>query len=270
VGNNPCFFYLKRGEMMGNTIKDSLYFSLNNVSCRNFGLMQVNLSGGLFEEQLHANRNIIETKVANNDTPLFHGVEESPLEFDMMIAFEDEFTDNDINDVVLWLFQENYKELIFDNKPDKVFMAMVIGDSNLIHNGLKNGYITLRIRCKSSNINSPVITTDTYHVVGTQQIVINNSGHKDIYPEISITNATGEVKIVNETISTDIFKLTDMIVTDDIYINCQKEIVETGVTGYYIYDRVFGNYPRLIKGINTLKITGNCDIQLRYRLKYKF
>lgn len=257
------------------TIKDSLYFNYDGKSCRDFGLIHVNLDNGMFDEAFVAERTINETDVRGGD-PLFHGIKESPLEFEMTIAFENEFTDSDIDDVILWLFQDGYKPLFFEDKPNKIYYATPVGDSRIAHTGLKRGYFTITMRCKSSKILSPLITTPLYDLsTNTEKYRINieNSGHLEVYPEISIEKVgAGNIIITHVTNNGKIVEIRDLTDEEDIYINCEKEIIETDIIGVYRYDKVVGELTDLVllRGNNEFDIEGTCKITFRYRFKYKF
>jgi phage-related protein len=253
------------------TIKDKLNFSYDGIWSNSFGLIHVSLDSSMFEETFVASREIVETKVRGNSKPLYHGLEESPLQFDMVIAFENEYTDDDIDNVVGWLFKNHYRPLYFEGKEDRVYMAMPVGDANIVHTGLKQGYFTITMRCDSSKIYSPTILSDLVTVVGTSTVSIENYGHYEIYPEISIRkNGAGTVTIESLDDDGDIFEVRDLTNQEDIYINCEKEIIETDLIGFYRYDKLVGEFPRLGFGVNRFKVTGDCTIQFRYTKKYKF
>ena len=141
------------------TIKDKIHFNLGGVSSKDFGLLHIVTDNGMFDEALGASREIIETKIRGNNKPLLHSVEESPLEFEMTIGFEDGYTESSISEMVQWLFVNHYRPLYFEDAEDKIFMAMIIGSPRIIHNGLNQGYFTVTVRCDSSNIYSPEIIT---------------------------------------------------------------------------------------------------------------
>lgn len=256
------------------TIKDSLYFNYDGISCRDFGLININLDNGMFEETLVASRSINETKTRGNDTPLFHSVEEDPLEFSLSIAFTRKFTDEDIDDIIIWLFQDIYRPLYFEDKPNKVFYCMPIGDSAIIHNGLKEGYVTINFRCRSSKIESPVQTTPTHNFSSNTEsggkVTIVNEGHVDIFPEISIEKiGNGHVTIEKDG---EIFEIRDLTNLEKIYVNTEKEIIETDIVGVYRYENVIGDFHDMILsvGSNEFTIKGDCKIAFRYKYKYRF
>jgi predicted phage tail component-like protein len=256
------------------TIKDSLYFTYDGVSCKTFNLINVNLSNGMFEEKLVADRAINELKVRGNEKPLFHGVEEEPLEFEMTIAFEKPFTNDDIDDIILWLFQDNYKPLFFEDKPDRVYYCMPIGEATLAHTGLREGYFTITMRCNSSRIYSPLQTTPTYDLsnnTGTYNVNLVNAGHLEIYPEISIEKVgDGHIAFTRE--DGEIFEIRNLTNGEKIYINCEKEIIETDIVGVYRYENVVGDYYDMGLKVGTTRfgIQGKCKIAFRYTYKYKF
>lgn len=257
------------------TIKDRLYFTYDGISCKDFNLVNVNLSNGMLEEQLVANREINELRVRGSEKPLFHGVEEEPLEFEMNIAFEGKFTDEDVDDVILWLFKDNYKQLFFDDKPDRVYNCMPVGDSTLAHTGLKEGYITITMRCNSSRIYSPIQTTPTYDLsanAGVYRVSIENTGHLEIYPEISIEKIGAGHITFTRVYDGEIFEIRDLTDLEQIYINSEKEIIETDIIGIYRYDNVVGDYQDMALRIGTTEfdIEGTCKVAFRYTYKYKF
>lgn len=255
------------------TIKDSLYFNYDGKSCREFGLINVNLDNGMFEEVLVANRTINETAVRGSDTPLFHSVSEEPLSFQLALAFEGKFTDKDVDDVIVWLFQDRYRPLYFEDKPDRVYHCMPVGDSMIAHNGLKEGYLVIEMRCKSSKIESPIYVTPTYDLstnTGDFNIKIVNDGHVEVYPEISIEKIEdGHVTIIKDG---EIFEIRDLTNREQIYINTEKEIIETDIVGEYRYENVVGDYFDMILslGENNFTVKGKCKIAFRYKLKYRF
>src|SRR5205085_6728133 len=218
------------------TIKDSLYFNYNGISCRTYNLMNVNVeSGGMLQEKFNATRSINETKVKGSDTPIFDSVEEDPLEFTINIAFTvDQWDDSDIDNIIVWLFQDYYKPLYFEDKPDKIYYCMPNGEASIFHNGLKQGYISLTMRCKSSRILSPQQLTQTYDLstnTDIYNVTLENNGHVDIYPEISFTKVgNGNITFTKGEQILEIDNLTD---GEKIYIDCGRQIIETDAVGIY-------------------------------------
>ena len=250
------------------TIQDKLRFNFDGKWSDEYNLINVVLSNGMFEETFVAEREIVETSIVGSQSPIFHRIEDNPMQFDMIIAFEDGFNEDMINEISDWLFQDYYKELFFEDKTDKIYRCIAIGESSLIHNGLNQGYFTVTMRCDSSRVYSPV-KIESFSVSDTAitTLNINNFGSDTIFPEISILKK-GDGNISMD-INGEIFEVRDLTNLEDIYINCEREIIETDIIGVYRYDNVIGEFPKFIRGSNTIKIQGESDIKIRYREKYK-
>ena len=254
------------------TIKDKLHFNFDGIWSHAYKLIHIVLDSGMYEETFVAERNIVETNINGSDKPLLHRVETSPLEFDMTIAFEEGFSDNTINQIIQWLFQDDYyRPLYFEGKEDRVYYCMPVGEPSIIHNGLSQGYFNITMRCNSSRIYSPVNITQNETITTNKTITIVNDGHYDIFPEISIVkNGAGHIVIESLDDNNDIFEIRDLTNMEDLYLNCEKEIIETDLTGVTRYNKLNGEFPRILIGTNRFKITGACTIQFRYKKNYKF
>lgn len=258
------------------TIKDKLYFNFGGTWSSEFGLMHVVLDSGMYEETFGASRDLNETKVRGNPKPMLHSVEESPLEFDMVLAFEGQYTDQSIDKVVRWLFKDYYRPLYFEGGEGKVYNCILVDDSTIVHNGLKEGYVRIRMRCDSPNTYSPYIITGKLTVTGSATLTVNNDGHFDVYPEISIKKlGAGSITIESLDDFGSIFEVRDLTNQEDLYINCEKEIITTDIIGVYRFDNVIGDYPRIVCSDdsvqeNRFKITGDCEIQFRFKNRYRF
>src|SRR5690606_34547459 len=181
------------------------------------------------------------------------------------------FDDNLIDEVIVWLFKDYYRPLYFENNPNKIYYCMPVGEASIVHNGLKEGFITVSMRCKSSRVMSPVFTTETYDFSsGTGSLSISNEGHFEIYPELSIVKiGDGHVTITK---NGEIFEVRDLTNLEEIYIDSRKELIESDIVGVYRYDNVVGDFHDLAMdlGNNTYNIQGSCKISFRYSFKYRF
>ena len=256
------------------TIKEKLYFTYDGVSSKTFGLMHVELGSGMFEEILVADRNINETRNNKNDTGIFNGLESEPISFTLNLAFERGFTDSVLDNVIEWLFKDYYKPLFFEGKEDRIYLCMAEGSSTITHNGLNEGYITVNMRCQSSNLVSPLKTTNLQTVPSTGSITVTvlNDGHKEIYPEISFTKTGVGELLIRKIDTNEIVRVKNLNNNEQIFIDSFKEIIETNAVGKYRYNDVDGDFRELVmkKGQNQYQITGAGKIQFRYRIKYKF
>lgn len=255
------------------TIKDKLFFNLGGIWSEDFNVMNVVLDSSLYDDLFVAPRAINETSGKGRSKPLFNRIDEEPISFDMTLAFTKSFTDHDLDALIRWLFVDYYRPLYFEGNENRVYMAMFIGEPRISHNGLNEGYISVDVRCDSADIYSQVTLTPTYTVTSAQKTIeIESDGHFDIYPEISIIKkGNGHVTIESLDDDGDIFEIRDLTNEEDIYINCEKEIIETDIIGMYRYDKILGEFPRIIQGqMNRFRITGTCEIQFRYKEKYRF
>ena len=145
------------------------------------------------EEVFFPSREIVEEKIKGNDRPYFMHTETEPLKFSVSFAFEETWNTTKIREVARWLTQHNYYQpLYFTNDlglgAERIFYAMVVDDSTLVHNCLKQGYINLTFRCDSPYAYSPLTTSRTYKwnytplenkqtsfIAGTHQSTTTNS-----------------------------------------------------------------------------------------------
>lgn len=128
---------------------EGIHFYYDNIYSVDMGLLNCKLDGGMFEETFLPSREIVERKVSGNDKPYFQRVDLEPISFDLTFAFEYYYDERKLREVARWLMQSYYKPFYTVSNPNRIFYCMVEGDSNLVHNGLKQGYITLTMRCDS-------------------------------------------------------------------------------------------------------------------------
>lgn len=136
-------------------MRESIYFKFDEKHSKDFGVFIGSTDTGLFSETFLPTRSIIETKTIGREKPYLQRVENEPLSFSLSFVLE-EWDDRDyLRKVARWLFQDSYKPLVFDSNPSRIFYAIVEGDSSLLHNGAKEGYVELKIRCDSPYTYSP-------------------------------------------------------------------------------------------------------------------
>jgi len=126
---------------------EGIHFCYDGIYSVDMGVINCKIGGGMFEETFLPTRNIHEKKIAGRDKPYFQRLELEPLSFDLTFAFEYYYDERKIREVARWLMQPYYKPFFTVDNPNRIFYCMVEGDSRLIHNGLKQGYITLTMRC---------------------------------------------------------------------------------------------------------------------------
>lgn len=250
------------------TIKDKLYFNYNGVSSKDFGLTAVDLGSGLYEEDFIASRTIEETKPSGRATSIFHGISEEDRVFDLTLAFDRGFTEDKLESIMDWIFEDYYKPLYFENNSDRVVFAMMTGDSKIVHNGLQEGYFTVSVKT-----NSPYVYSDIKEKSFSESnpVTILNNGHKETYPIINIEKiGDGDLKI---NVGGYNILVTNLKNGEKIEIDTLRGKIVTDIVGQYRYDNVvIGELEDLLleRGSQTYSVTGGANISLKYREIYKF
>jgi phage-related protein len=143
-------------------MKEGIDFYYDGIRSRDMGIFNVELNSGLFNEPFIAAREIKEIEIRGNDKPYFQGVKRSPLSFKLSFAFDGSYNEARIREVARWLDQDFYKPFYTTDNTERIFYCMLNSSSELLHNGLKQGYITLEMRCDSPFSYSPQFTSRTY------------------------------------------------------------------------------------------------------------
>lgn len=253
-------------------MRESLHFTFNNISSEDMGVVIASPNGGLFQESFLPTRSIIETSVKGKNKRYFKGVETNPLSFSLTI-FIAEWRDRDnLRQIARWLFQGYYKPIWFETSPEHIYYAMFEGDSNLFHNGCKDGYIELNVRCDSSYSYSPIRYDSVSSTDG--QYIFYNEGDLTIKPKARIKKSpsTGDIEIRNLTTNQTI-KFTDIQRDEEIFIDFENEEIVSSLQYLNIYRFENHNNEWLEftvenSGENILEFIGDFDIEFEYELTY--
>lgn len=208
----------------------------NGVSSQDFGIINCNVSSnGLLEEPLIGSRSINETKVRGRDVAFFHSVENEPLSFTLSLAFENEFTSDQIREVMRWLYvTDHYAPLIFSAKPDQLVYARIVDSPTLTHNSNSGGYITANFRTDSpyfhGNVESKYSDLTT-NPSGTS-IEIMNNGDLDIPCNVEIKKKNdGDITITNLSDSGNVVSVTGLKDGQYLLIDSENEDIQSSATG---------------------------------------
>jgi len=253
-------------------LKETTDFYYDGIFSVDMGLLNCQVSTGLYEETFLAEKNINEISIRGNDIPYFQGVTRSPLTLNLQFAFENTWEEDIIRSIARWLNQDYYKPFYTTSNVNRIFYCMYNGSVDLLHNGLKQGYLNIQMRCNSPYSYSPTYTSPVYdystNTVDGTVLQFTNSGDIDIYPEISIIKVgNGDVSIINQTNGNQEFKFTGLLDGEEVYINCEKQIIETTLPNEFRYESFNDTYLQLKYGTNNLLIKGNCKIQMRYQFR---
>lgn len=267
------------------SISESLYFMYDNINFyEQFGIMNIHVDSGMYQETFLSNREILEQTTRRNPIPYFIQIKKLPREIQISFAFEEVFDEDKLRSVVKELSKDYYCPLIFSENPDKIFYALCIDDSQLIHNGLKYGYVTLNFRCNSPFAYSPMYLDDeidlsTNPSSGTS-LIFTNKGDLPCQPQISLIKVgDGDISIINNSDSGKEFKLSTILDSngdtlfeslkdgEDLYIHNDQEEITSSLPNTYRINNLTGDFISLPRGINNLIIKGTCKIQFRYQFK---
>lgn len=251
---------------------ESLHFSYDGISSHDKGVMMVKTSGGLYDENFLPNRSIVEQSVPGRNAPYFVRVDNEPLSFSISIALIDREFRNQIRDVARWLFTDEYKPLYFESNPNRVFYAIFEGNSSFIHNGLKQGYVTLNVRTNSPFGFSPP-KKDVFNVNGAVTKEYFNEGDLKIRPNLVITKrGAGNVSIKNNTTNQELI-IRDMLDGEVATLDCANEQIyssyENVIPRRYLFDKhndVWLDWDKYEN--NQFTFTGNFTVEFQYEYVY--
>lgn len=257
-------------------ISESLYFKFAGRDSTDFNILNiaVNSSGagqGLYTEPFMTNRTINEVKIRGLDNPYLIDVTRDPITLTLSFYFNDSYDDDLIREVARWLNVDSYQPLIFSENLSRVYYAMPVNDIQLIHNGLKQGYLNLTMRCDSPYSYSEYIQTPWYvtSISSLLTISLDNKGDLDILPELTIQkNGDGDITITNLSKANNQLVLTSLEDQEELYMNGEGRFITTSIPNVERYDNFNDYYLTLFYGQNNLQIQGNCKIQFRYQFKY--
>lgn len=252
-------------------MREGLMFVYDGVRSDDMGLYHVNIGNGLMEESFIAGKEILETHVRGNDTPYFQGVKRSPLSLSLTFAFIDQYDESKIRAVARWLDQDFYKPFYTMDNPNRIWYCMLDSDSRLLHNGLKQGYVELQMRCDSPYTYSQIRNSQVYDLSlnnpnGTK-IKIYNYGDIICYPTMTIQKVgDGDISIFNCSVNQEMI-LRGLIDNETITIDSQREFIESDIDGMYRYDNHNDIFISFSRGSNQLIIKGNLKMRFQYQFK---
>lgn len=97
-------------------------------------------------------------------------------------------------------------------------------------------------------------------------LVFDNKGDMNCSPEIWITKqGNGDFSIVNTSHNNDEFKFTNLIHDETVYVDNEKQDIETSLAVTYRYKDFNDNYLSFPIGKNILRVTGDAEIKFRYQ-----
>lgn len=258
---------------------ESISFTYDGISSDDMGVVMFNPGSGLYKESFLPTRKIVEKQVAGRSKRYFKRMEEEPLSIPFAIYIEQWQIRDNLREIVRWFDQEYYKPFWFETNPDRIFYAIVEGASDLNHNGCKDGYINLTLRCDSPYSYSQPLTYKK-EVRGIHEDGISNDGDKTIKPLIKfkkIGNGNINIKTYLEDKQVNNFEIKDLLDGELVEVDCENESIKTNYEeqGRYLLDNHNDDWIEFglgykYDGINSTKIVleGDFDIEMNYQNIY--
>ncbi|MBP1932946.1 phage tail domain-containing protein [Ammoniphilus resinae] len=253
-------------------ILEADYFSYAGEKSSDYGIRNIIIGSGLQEEPFLSEQRIKEVKIRGNDKPYYMGIERFPLTFPMSFIFEDNWDESEIRSVARWLSEQTYYQpLFFSNNINRIFYALPVESSQLIHNGLRQGYVTMTWRCDAPWSYSPIYETvhdfSNNTTEGTE-LIFTNYGDMPCEPELFIYKVgMGDISIVNQSDGSMEFKFSSLADSETVYVHNENQYIETDLPLTYRYENFNNQYLSLYRGVNRLKVYGNCQLKFRYRFR---
>lgn len=250
---------------------ESNHFTFNGIHSKDKGVVIGSPNGGLYKESFLPTRKINEQKISGNPIPFFQSVDEETLSFPLSIYLEEWKHRNNARDIARWLYTDYYKPLTFDSNPDLIFYAMFTNKSELSHNGIQDGYVTLNVQTKSPYMYSQNHEVD-YIVSDSLDINIYNNGDLPLYITAELQKVgNGTVSILNKD-SNEEFIIRELLDGEIVYLDFKYESaissLEERLRRYLGDNTNDGWFSIPEESTADILITGTCNIKIKYQYAY--
>jgi len=254
------------------TIRASEYFIFNNEYSTNYGIKNCNIQSGMQEETFIHSREILSIQIKGKESPYLQYIKPSPLKLSVTLMFEDGFNFDKLNNLAYLLNQPYYVPMIFSEDLHKIYYVLLSDDSNLNHNCLNQGYVTLTFITNSPYSFSSIYESPLYDLTINPtytDIEFINSGFVNCTPELYLKKiGNGNFSLVNLSDSGKEFKFTNLVDGEEISINNELKIIITSLLATNRYDNFNFNFLSINRGKNILRVTGTAIFKFRYQFKF--
>jgi len=254
------------------SIAESLYFMYDGISSIDMGIINCSVDkSGMQSEAFFAESEIKEVSTKYNDRPFFQGIIRKPIVLPLQFAFLDTWDDDKLRATARWLCQDYYKEMSFSDNPDIKYYTIANSTVDLVHNSLKQGYLNINFRNidnykYSSTFLSPIYDFSVNNLTTVIQFI--NNGDVDCKPMLSLQKVgNGNIAIINLSDGGKEFGIKNLLNDEDLYIDNENEEIVTSIPNTYRYDNQTGEFLNMVRGVNNLRIFGECKLQFRYQFK---
>lgn len=245
-------------------------------------------SSGFLSEPTIGSASLTEIEMPNDYKPLLQKVTRAPIEFTLELAALDadnepvEWTEQKRKQILNWLFTNEYKTLIFEDRPGIKYYAMAQGGLTLkTMNG--RGYVEITFRTNSpfpyknvSSINMPGSTTAA---TSTTITIDDGSAVSKIYPKILLERIGSSATVVRAYVEAqgpaDTIGLQNSLITDvnKVLIDSKYRTITDGITGVSLYKfkgTTGFNFPYFSVGANKIFIPAGWKATVSYDLPINY
>jgi phage-related protein len=212
------------------------------------------------------NVNLLTQKLYRRPVPLFWGAEQTPvLTFPLSVYSTSEITAQGYSEIASWLFgQQNYKVLrICQNDMVDVYFNCFLTEPEIVREGNIIRGFTATVVCDSpwgwKEPKSYVYTCNVnYYTTGYIKFLNESANSFYTYPtEVKITaNLFGGTVTITNTSDASRQSILTVLPNEVITINSDLQTISSDLITYPLYNFNL-NFPRFIRGVNNLVVTGN-------------
>jgi phage-related protein len=194
----------------------------------------------------------------------------------LVLAVDNSSNDNIITEESLqlirqWLNKDTYSEFYFEEYPMRHYFGIMFSDNTLSHNGVGEGYFSVKIRCDSPYSYSPAITNQNIIEVQDKGLyyTLENKGDMILKPYIELQKiGDGTISIMNLTNGGQQCIIQNLKNGEIIEIDSENEDISTNLDNVYHFDDHNDTWVNLPIGRNRLFFNGKSQIKLHYRYIY--
>lgn len=250
-------------------MKHFLGFTYDGIPSMHYGIMQVNVGGGLYDDTLMSSTSIESDTVKGRDVSFFKNITRENIKLTMSLYMEHGVDERQLDIVRAWFDVDYYKPLYFDERPDRLVFAMIEGEVKLRHDGYQ-GYLEVTLATNSPYWWSPIHALD---FKGATTFNFTNTGTKSLFPMIEITakdniSSGSPVKVINVRTGQSL-EVTQMASGEVLTVDCMYESLQSSLPETYRYDVCNENYLEIETGVSPIQLVGNASFKFRYREKYR-
>ncbi|TPG68892.1 hypothetical protein EEL31_10365 [Brevibacillus laterosporus] len=120
----------------------------------------------------------------------------------------------------------------------------------------------------TANTKDALPTLHDFSIVITPTFVFINNGDVPCKPEIWIEKiGDGDLSIINKSNKNLEFSFKGIKDKEKLYIDCEREYIETDIYNVYRYDNFNNQYLEIVRGRNILEFKGSFKARFRYEFK---